>query len=282
MAKQELIPGGYFANEKSIRQYLVPGYGYLDEKSPNVFSNSLTETLTAVGLMSFGSVTNDTLGETLSASVTNVAANAMTLALAGAVTSGPFSLLPTFRLAQELVAGCFYNETAARQFLVPGRGFIIDTGRTVPVYPVVTAFAISSSESLSGSDSVATILAMNQPIAYPATLSDLPPGSSSTAGRTSSVFGRAKYGEAAYGASGGDGRNPTYIYPYIYVAANAPHAAQLVASETDSVGWLIGLALDEALTAYESIALHLILDALLLKARVTKVGANNRTVIVES
>ena len=46
MARQELIPGGYYLNETATRQYLVPGKGFIDEVGSTVYNNSISETLT--------------------------------------------------------------------------------------------------------------------------------------------------------------------------------------------------------------------------------------------
>lgn len=317
MAKQELIPGGYYLNESATRQYFVAGQGFVNEVGTNIFTNAFTESLTASdgqsAAVTFTASTSDgvtsadgiaggllltyalseavTAADTQNGSVTfsagvsesvtamdgQSAAAEFTDGVSESTTSAfTFTNTPVYR--QELIAGGYgLNETATRQYLLPGHGFVNETSpwrfipgafntTTTPVTETLTATATVTA--------AATFKASTADFVFASDVPPLPLSRISTYGRA--VYGRAEYGVNAnpvlstgssaasstygrivcgrtvYAGGAGASGSPTFTAPYVSVVSNFAFSETLVADYFQTVQALIEVLMEENLTAEET------------------------------
>jgi hypothetical protein len=223
MARQELISGGYYVNEKVTRQYLVPGHGFINELGANVWNISFSESVTA--------------GDSM-ACVAN-----LTATLSESVTAGfAFSPIPQNR-TEFISGGYMINQTGNPiQYFVPGRGYFNDTAPYNFLSGAYIKFIASTSDSATAADNVTVSATFNAIISeFVAAYDDPPslvfpaaygkamygaamygspglrPALTFTYQRPSAAYGKAMYGAAMYGFGGVTASNPTFAAPYVYL-----------------------------------------------------------------
>lgn len=136
--RQYLVPGWGYVNETAKRQFLVPGRGYFNDTTPTAASAAFS--VAGVAAVSFA-------GTFLGTSHFSVAGVAAVTGVGKSTVQSPFSVTGVAAVAFSgsikaqikgyLVPGWGYvNETIPRQFLIPNWGYFGDTQITGNLFSV--------------------------------------------------------------------------------------------------------------------------------------------------